>query len=629
MVGYHPLSIRLLARELKVRRIADVGVGLARLLQETEETDKDRSLVASLRLSLERLEPELREWLPQLGIFAGGAWEPLVTQVTELQEEQWQRLREALQGVGLVQAEVMPGVTVPFWRFHPTLGPVLWQEVPEEAREALRGAHRQAYYGLVSYLYQADTQTPVQARQIARRELPNLLQAAYGALAAGEEYAVDFADSVNRFLDNFGMGKERERLTARAQAAAGEVGSQGWFVARSTLGEQLYGAGRLAEALQVFEDVLAGLGEAPTYNRCLTLARIGRCLKHQGQAAGAVERLREALAVAGQLEQTDGVKKQASAVQTELADVLRDMGQFAEARATYEASLASAQELGHDRGEAVTEIQLGTLELRQGNLAEAARRYQEALQKFQQLQEPATEAVVWHQLGMTYQEAQQWEAAEGAYREAARLHESQGSLVRAAETWCNLAVVNKGAGKLQASEAWYRKAIAGAKAAGDRLQESRSLNNLANLLQQQGDKLEEAQQLAEEALAIKQTLDPAAAQIWTTYNILANIADKQNDPTQAQAYRRQAREAKAAYAGTQYELERWQGFIAGVVAATQDAEVRQQIEEELADLVRRKYVDLAEAVRMIWAGARDVDAVCARLNLSESMVAMAILRELA
>ena len=62
---------------------------------------------------------------------------------------------------------------------------------------------------------------------------------------------------------------------------------------------------------------------------------------------------------------------------------------------------------------------------------------------------------------------------------------------------------------------------------------SRALNNLADLLQTQPGRLAEARQLAEEALAIKQTLDPGAAEIWTTYNILAEIADQEARPPSA------------------------------------------------------------------------------------------------
>ena len=96
---------------------------------------------------------------------------------------------------------------------------------------------------------------------------------------------------------------------------------------------------------------------------------------------------------------------------------------------------------------------------------------------------------------------------------------------------------------------------------------SRALSNLANLLLTQPDRLAEARQLAEESLnIIKLTLDPGVSAIWTTYQILAEIADKEAAvtpdsrrqaelQTQAREHRRLAREAKRNFAGTRQELQ--------------------------------------------------------------------------
>ena len=71
----------------------------------------------------------------------------------------------------------MPGVGPPFLRFHPTLAPMLWEQLGPDERARLTTAHRQRYYGLASYLYQQDSKNPHEARAIALRELPNLLRA--------------------------------------------------------------------------------------------------------------------------------------------------------------------------------------------------------------------------------------------------------------------------------------------------------------------------------------------------------------------------------------------------------------------------------------------------------------------
>ncbi len=73
----------------------------------------------------------------------------------------------------------------------------------------------------------ADTQNPIQARSLARRELPNLRRALRLAIAAGAlDEAVDFADSINRFLDYFGRWRERDEVAGEVERAVGRRGQE-------------------------------------------------------------------------------------------------------------------------------------------------------------------------------------------------------------------------------------------------------------------------------------------------------------------------------------------------------------------------------------------------------------------
>lgn len=180
------------------------------------------------------------------------------------------------------------------------------------------------------------------------------------------------------------------------------------------------------------------------------------------------------------------------------------------------------------------------------------------------------------------------------------------------------------------AEAWYRQAIDAFHAAGNVANQSKTLNNLANLLRRQPDRLAEARQLAEEALQLRQTLDPAAAEIWNIYNILAKIADRQNDPEAARTYRRQARAAKANYAGTQYELQRRAKLILLTVMAVAEPERLPDLETELARYHEANgWGNLVAAIRQILAGERDEDRLLDPLDLEDSMIILAILRGIA
>jgi tetratricopeptide (TPR) repeat protein len=338
--------------------------------------------------------------------------------------------------------------------------------------------------------------------------------------------------------------------------------------------------------------------------------------------------------------QADTVKREQGVTQTDLADVLTDLGQYGPAREAYQAALAIDEEVGDLRGAAVDMSQFGTLAMLEGDLAEAERRYKDALATFQRLNEPGAEATVWHQLGVVYQEARQWEPAEAAYRESARIKEAQGDLAGAARTWNQLAIVTKNAGKAAAAEAWYRKALEADRKMGNPKEIAPDLSNLADLLQQSPspdlshrgrgtDRLDEARQLAEEALAIDKTLDPGAAEIWKDYTILAEIADQQGRAAEAQDYRRQARAARAAFAGTQHQLQKHQNLIMAVVQAVSDAEVRGQLEAGLDKMAQHGWTNLVAAIRRVLAGERDEDALCDGLDSEDSMILLAILAGLA
>lgn len=332
----------------------------------------------------------------------------------------------------------------------------------------------------------------------------DLLHAVHGALDASEPWAVEFAEHVNKFLNAFGLARDRAALTEAAKLAQSD----------------------------------------------------------------------------------DNVRSLTGALQTGLADALKDQGDYAGARAAYEAALDIEEPLGDDRSVAVVNGQLGTLARTLGDLAEAERRYRAALTIFQQhLEEPEPEAVMWHQLGIVFQEAERWDDAEQAYREAANIKERIGLITgpnAAVSSWHQLAGVVASSGRPADAEAWYRKTLAAYRTAGDRAGLARTLGNLADLLQHQPPRLAEARTFAEEGLAIDRTVDPAAAEIWKTYSILANIAAKQGDETAARDFRRQAREAQSAFMGTEHQLRRFVPLMTAVVQAVQgDTEAREAVGKRL------------------------------------------------
>jgi tetratricopeptide (TPR) repeat protein len=624
-VGFHPLSISLLAQQLKERGPAEVGERLEALLALQPVNREDRSLLASLELSIERLPERCRTWLPRLGVFAGGGLEAVVQDVIGLKEypSEWSVLRHHLMLSGLMQAErVAENI---FLRFHPTLAPALWQKLGKEEQEQLMEGYWQAYHPLSGALYELDQTQPHAARAIAHYELPNMLRAVHAALQIGKtEEGVEFAECVNRFLHVFGMQRDYQELAEAAAKAGGAVGSQSWYLSRSTLGEQLLRSGQPAAAMQIFEDILAKLEKTPSYNRCTILHRLGRCGEPQGQPAAVEQLYRQALAELAQLEQSEWGRRLTGSAQTDLADVLTNQGRYTEAKAACQAALEIKEELGDTRGVAVSKGQLGTLAYVQGELAESAERYKEALALFQSLNEPASEAVFWHQLGIVHHDAENWEAAEQAYRQSARLKEEQGLLGGmngAGSSWNQLAQVCEDIGRVAEAEQWFRKALKARQAKEDRPHVAATLSNLASLIAKDPARLDEARGFAEEALAIDKTLDPAAAAIWNTYDILADIATQQGNNSQAGAYWAKSRQAYFAFPGWRKQLYQHEALIAAVVQGS-------GVEAALARY-GEVWANLIAAIRHILSGERDEAALCGPLGYDEAAIIWAILEGIA
>ena len=625
LVSFHPLSIHQLAVQLKTHRVAELGKRLESLLAEGGD-DKNQSLRTSLLLSLDRLDAESRQWLPRLGIFQGGAMENILLVITEIPEVQWPDMRERLQAAALIEVESLDGVL--YLRFHPSLAPLLWSRLTQPEQDALSARYRQCYYHFSTGLNLGDRKLPHHFRAIARRELPNLLYAVHGALAASNEWAADFTDKVGYFLNVFSLNRDYKALTEPAAVLEPEAGSRAWYLHRYNLGTQLVGSGRIQQAEAVFREVMFGLGASPSYESCATLLQLGACHRSLGRRDLAEQSYRDVLDLLDMLEQSTQVKHLRGASQFELGNVLTDMARYAEAQAAYETALSIAEKLEDFREIGLTNAHFGALALSQGDLPEAARRYGEALRLFQRLNEPMREAVYGHQLGIVFQQAGQSEAAEKAYRDSAQIAEALEDFTGAAHSWNQLAMLSEDAGKLQAAEAWYRKALEGYKIGGAEADLSATLSSLASLLQNRPGRLADARQLAEESLAVKTILDPSAAQIWRIYSVLARIADKENDPAQARDYRRRGRAAYTDFPDNLSELQGYTKLIAAVRASISGNLAAQQAvsrEQEVMHQAGGQWVGLPQAIDHLLAGKRDADVLTANLDALPSLIIEAIL----
>jgi len=653
-LDHHPLAIQLVLPALRTIPLATIRADFAKLLPNFKDdtaTGRNRSLLASLDYSLQRLSEEQRKLLPRLALFEGGASEDDLLAITEIPEAAWGTLRQALEQAALLTAEQIEGVRVPFLRFHPVLTPYLRSQ-PGADDAALRERYTQRYYGLARYLNFEDNRHPQPVRALVRKELPNLRRALELLLEEGELDATsEMADQIARFLDIFGLLRERDELRRRMNEAVAAKDTQkdrvltpAEHLREAGLGEDEYKKGNLRAAYDRFTKLLARIEELPegtplgpgSYEHCTTLHRLARCLIDAEQPAAAEGRLREALKVIDALIRLQpdhqSFIRQRGFLLADLGDALVTQGKYSRARVAYEEALDVARQEGDLRPQAVALGQLGTLALLQRDYAEARSRYVEALGRFHELGEPQMEAVAWHQLGRVADEQKEWAEAERCYRESLAIEERLGDWALAATTCNQLAIVAEGAGRPDEAEGWYKRTLELDEQVHPGSPDSTHLNNLANLLVNEvragraaKTRLAEAKSYAERALAVRETLD-ASSDIWRTLNILANIADLEGQAEEARDYRHREREAFAAFEGNRYHIDRENGqLIAAIAAAAKgDAEAREAVEEVLPELEEDGW-EIAGATRRIWAGERDWHALVEDLDSEEALLVLRVL----
>ncbi len=162
------------------------------------------------------------------------------------------------------------------------------------------------------------------------------------------------------------------------------------------------------------------------------------------------------------------------------------------------------------------------------------------------------------------------------------------------------------------------------------------LNNLAGLLvsEVQADhaartRLDEAHRYAEQARRIKEK-PGVSAEIWTTYGILAEIAELEEQPEVARDYRRRERESFAAFAGNRYQIDQqFASLIAAtVVAARGDAQAQAAIAAALSQL-EEQGVHVSDAVQRIWQGEHDWQVLAEGLDRGSALLLLRVLETLA
>ncbi len=352
----HPLAIQLVLPVLQTLPISRVRSDFTALLDkfaDNTEVGHNKSLLASLEYSFQRLSKEQRMLLRHLAIFEGGVYEVPMLKITEFPESEWYVLRSAMEQEALLTVEqANQNVLGPFLHFHPVLSPYLRRQ-PIVNEDTLYKKYATYYYLLPSHFDSFYKKDPWFLREMVLHELPNLRRTLKLLLEEGERASASIMlEYMAPFLRRFGLGREYnelEKWKEQASPIPDRTGlTKAQYLYEVTRGEEEFVKGNLYAASIWFLALLERIKVQPqgtslgpgTYVYCQTLGWLARCLCESGHPLEAERQLREALTTIGALlvqqpENRDFISLQGTLL-IDLGDALTILGQYASAWAAYE-----------------------------------------------------------------------------------------------------------------------------------------------------------------------------------------------------------------------------------------------------------------------------------------------------
>lgn len=558
-VHCHARTLALLAPAIRSRGVAATQVSLVELMTEMERRfpgSRERSVYASVELSLQRLSPAQRERVKVLAVFHGGVDLNALQAMTQWDDADIAALAAELRATGLATPDPYNHLSL-----NTALCPYLRGQIGEPQLEGLQQAWIEVMSAYAEFLRRERYRRTDIAATLTALELPNLFALLDAVQRAGDATAtIDLATTLHSLLQSVGKPRLVERVGQIRDTAAAALGD-GWnhagFNAQHSRINQQLADGRMREAFEGAQALLQRARAAEhTYDdaaydlamACWLFARVLKTASAAQQALPLIDEARQRFEAVERTMPNRGAARMASVCVTERGDCLRVLGRFDEAAAAYEERIRGAEQFGDERGAAVAKGQLGTVRLHQGHHADALQAYQEARTLFTRLGEPGSVSTSWHQTGMVHQAAGQAEAAEDAYRKSLALEVQLGNVAGQASSLGQLGSLYDGHLKRpEEAAAFYRQAADLYVGIRDLAGEGRQRNNLAATLRKLGpSRLDEARREIHRAIECNAPFGQAAAP-WTALAVLADIEAKAGNPDAAADAQAKAVAAYLAY----------------------------------------------------------------------------------
>ncbi|MFC2140690.1 tetratricopeptide repeat protein, partial [Acidobacteriota bacterium] len=564
-VNCHARSLVLLAPYISQFGVRSTTENLGRLMAELHKKypdERERSLFASVELSLRRLSTGIREKIKPLGVFQGGAHKSTLQQVLELTDSEGDLLVKELQEIGLAEP-----MAYSFFRFHPALCPYLRQELEETELADSTARWVENMRQLSDYLYEEFFKDAQLALNLTTLELPNLVRLLEHVQTQEEpDETVKLATRLEQLISYLGRPYLLAQVETIREGEAKKL--TGWSHTRFWSSimqiDRLLDSGNLTQALLNAKKLLKKClqeGEkaysVASYDIAFAHWDLGRVLRMGGAVEAALLPIDEAYRRFQRLadQGNTNAANMASKSLTGRGDCLLFLGRLEEAASAYEEGIKISEELGDLRSVAVKKVQLGTVRRHQKRYDEALNAYDEALKIFEDLGEPTSVAVIWHQMGMVHGEANRFEAAEQAYRQSLAINVQQNDAAGEGRSLIQLGNLYGEMGRLEDAVIFYRQAGDKFVEINDMANEGRARNNLADKLFKL-KRYDEARQEILRAIECKKPYGHAATP-WNVWSLLFDLEQAVGNREAANRARDQAIQLYLAYrrdGGENHEL---------------------------------------------------------------------------
>jgi tetratricopeptide (TPR) repeat protein len=553
----HARTLTLLAPSLRAQGVEKTRESLTSLMDEMERAfpgNREKSLFASVELSLRRMSPENQQRARVLGVFHGVVDLDMLRAMMKWEIAEVADLAKELVTTGLATVDPYNHLTL-----NPALCPYLRARLGAEERAALEARWGETMSAYVDYLVREASRRAEIASRLALLELPNLLVLLEQRRAAGDgEATIGLTTSLHgllHHLDRPRLLRQVSRARDDAEAALGAGLSHARFEVLRTRIEQMLSRGRLEEAGQAARDLLhrARVGGEGAYigadfdlaTACFLLGRVLQLTGRAEQALPLVDEARGRFEDAENREPGRGAERMASLCVAERGDSLRDLGRLDDAIAAYEEGIREAKIRRDERAVAVGSAKLGRIRLLQRRYPDALLAYREARDLFARLGEPMSVAETWQCIGLAYANTGEVEAAEDAYRQclaiSVQLDNPQGQTT----TLGLLAILYERTDRAEDAVTYHRQAADAFARLQDAANEGRVRNNLADCLRTLRRFDEARTEIHRASECTKQF--GHACEPWKTWAVLADIEKDAGAAAAAEQARRKAIGCYLAY----------------------------------------------------------------------------------